>query len=240
MRALRLVILLWLSTVFAMAAEIQSYSVRLQATDDHAGEAMVAVALTGCAPGTLALPLAFSAPENLRLVEAPPGVRLELGPRNGMTLLRFHFPEGMPSQATLRFSFSLSQVFLETRLAPGEKSTLPAGSRIFRHAFVNTQESPIGIYRLEFLFPEGLRAQAIREQLPRPKKSEVGPRVLLTKLEHRQAAILQFAGLHQGDDTSMALELVPSQRSLGWLIVGLLLGGLYLVKFKDLVAKKSI
>ncbi|MBK9795010.1 MAG: hypothetical protein IPP58_00675 [Holophagaceae bacterium] len=144
----------------------------------------------------------------------------------------------MPSQATLRFSFGLKQVFLETRLAPGEKSTLPEGSRIFRHAFVNTQEAPIGIYRLEFLFPEGLRAQAIREQLPRPKKSEVGPRVLLSKLEDRQAAILQFAGLHQGDDTSMALELVPSQRSFGWLIVGLLIGGLYLVKFKDLVAKK--
>ena len=82
-------------------------------------------------------------------------------------------------------------------------------------------------------------AQAIREQLPRPKKSEVGPRVLLSKIDGRQAAILQFTAIRQGDDTSMLLEVVPVRKPLGWLLVGLVLSGLYLFKFRDIVAPKE-
>jgi len=200
--------------------------------------ALPILTLAGCTPGNLLLPLGFHAPEGLRLEESPAGVRLEMGPRDGMTSLHFLFPERMPPQATLRFSFTVKEVFQVLQHAPGEKSLLPKGSRLFRHAFVNTQEAPIGIYRLEFLFPEGLMAQAIREQLPKPKKSEVLPRVLLSKSAGLQAAVLQFSDLRQGDDTSMTLELVPHRRSLGWLLAGLLLGGLYLFKFRDLIAKK--
>jgi len=238
MRLLRLLALLWSTAALVASTDIQSYTLRVQAEGGGAGQAMATVRLTGCTAGALNLPLGFASPEGLKLEEAPSGVRLELGPPSGMTLIHFQFPDGMPTQATLRFSFSLKQVFQVTQLALGEKPTLPTGSRSFRHAFVNTQEAPIDTYRLEFLFPEGLMAQAIREQLPRPKKSEIGPRVLLSKLEGRQAAILQFTDLHQGDDTSMVLELVPTRRSLGWLIAGLLLGGLYLFKFKDLVTKQ--
>jgi hypothetical protein len=239
MNLMRLLILLMLSSALTAGTGIQSYVIRLQAVDDGGGQAVATVALTGCTAGMLALPLGFASPEGLKLEEAPPGVQLDLGPRNGMTSLHFQFPEGMPAQATLRFSFTVKQVFQVIQLAPGEKSTLPKGSQLFRHAFVNTQEAPIETYRLEFLFPEGFMAQAIREQLPKPKKSEVGPRVLLSQVEGRQAATLQFADLHQGDDTSMALELVPSRRSFGWLVAGLLLAGLYLFHFKDLVARKQ-
>jgi hypothetical protein len=196
------------------------------------------VTLANCTPGPLSLPLAFTAIEDLRLEEAPTGVRLESARHNGMTSLLFTLPQGVPARTSLSLSFRLMQVFQVPKLNPGEKSTLPASSRVFRHAFVNTQDAVIGTYRLEFLFPEGLMAQAIREQLPKPAKSEVGPRVLLTKQEGRQAAILQLNKLQQGDDTSMAIELVPVRRSLGWLLAGLVLAGLYLFRFRDLVAKK--
>ena len=238
MRLLRLLTLLLLSSALVASTDIQSYAIRIQAADDGGGRAIATVTLTGCTPGLLALPLGFASPEGLTLEEAPAGVKLALGPRNGMTSLHLQFPEGMPAQATLRFSFAVEQVFQVLQPAPGEKSTLPKGSRLFRHAFVNTQETPIGTYRMEFLFPAGFMAQAIREQLPKLKKSEVGPRVLLSQVEGRQAATLQFTDLHQGDDTSMVLELVPARRSLGWLVAGLLLAGLYLVRFRDLVAKK--
>jgi hypothetical protein len=237
MSLMRLFLLLMLPAALSAATRVESYAVQLHATPEGSGQGMVALSLTDCAPGLLVVPLGFSAPEDLRIEEAPTGVRLEPGPRNGMTSLHFHFPEGMPAKATLRFSFTVKQVFQVLQLAPGEKSTLPKGSRIFRHAFVNTQETPIGLYRLELLFPEGFMAQAIREQLPKPKKHEAGPRVLLSKTADHQAASLQFTDLRQGDDTSMALELVPTQRSVGWLLAGLLLGGIYLFKFKDLVAE---
>jgi len=239
MSMLRLVTLLFLPSILLATTRIDAYTIKLQALKEGGGQAMATVALAGCTPGNLVLPLGFHAPEALRLEESPAGVKLEMGPRNGMTSLHLLFPEGMPTQATLRFSFTVKEVFQVIQLAPGEKSLLPRGSRLFRHAFVNTQEAPIGVYRLEFLFPEELMAQAIREQLPKPKRSEVAPRVLLAKSAGVQSAVLQFSDLHQGDDTSMSLELVPSRRSLGWLWAGLLLAGLYLIKFRDLIAKQG-
>lgn len=237
MTLMRLLLIMLLPAALAAATKIESYAVQLHATQEGQGQGTVTLSLSDCTPGMLVVPLGFSAPEALKIEESPVGVKLELGPRNGMTSLHFHFPEGMPAKAILRFSFAVKQVFQVLQLAPGEKSTLPKGSRLFRHAFVNTQETPIGTYRLELLLPEGFMAQAVREQLPKPKKHEVGPRVLLSKAAGHQTATLQFTDLHQGDDTSMVLELVPTQRSIGWLLAGLLLAGFYLVKFKDLIAK---
>jgi hypothetical protein len=238
MRTLRYLALLVLAPVLAMAVEVPTYTVRLQAESAGSGKARATISLADCLPGPLSLPLAFSAVENLRLEEAPTGTRLESSPRNGITYLLFTLPQGTPAKADLRFSFDLKKVFLAPKLNPGEKSTLPASSQVFKHAFVNTQDAVIGTYRLEFLFPKGLMAQAIREQLPKPAKAEVGPRVILAKLEGRQAAILQLNRLQQGDDTSMVVELVPMRRSLGWLLSGLALVGLYLFHFRDLVAKQ--
>jgi hypothetical protein len=185
------------------------------------------------------IPLGFTKIEALTLEAAPKGVRLEPGPSNGQLLLHFFLPEGIAPEATVQFSFTVPRAFQIIEPGPGEKSTLPAGSRLFRHAFVNTQETTIGSYRFELLFPEKTMAQAIREQLPKPKKSEVGPRVLLSKLEGRQAATLQFTALKQGDDTSMQLEVVPVRKSFGWLLGGLLLAAAYLYYFRDIVARKE-
>lgn len=238
MKLFRLMTLALASSVLALAVDVPTYTVRLQAAPDGSGQALATLALAGCAPGTFNLPLGFTAVQDLRLEEPSAGIRLEASERNGMTQLKVTLPQDIPAKANLRFSFRLKQVFQVPKLKPGEKSPLPASSRIFKHAFVNTQEYPIGAYRVEFLFPEGLMAQAIREALPKPAKNEVGPRVLLAKVERREAAILQFNKLQQGDDTSMAVELVPVRRSFGWLIAGLLLGGVYLVKFRDLVATR--
>ncbi len=238
MRALRLLMLLLLASTLPGATDIQSYLVRLRASENGSGQAMATVVLTGCTPGRLDLPLGFPTAGELRLLEPVSGVQMEQISHRGISILRFMLPEGFPPQATLRFSFTVREVFQPIKSAPGEKATLPAGSRLFRHAFVNTQEAPIGTYRLELLFSEGTMAQAIREQLPKPTKSEVGPRVLLCKLEGHQAAVLQYSQVDQGDDTSMVLELVPARKSLAWLIVGLLLSGVYLYYFRDLVAPR--
>lgn len=238
MRTLRLIALALFSSVLALAVDVPSYTVRLQAAPDGSGQAVATIALAGCTPGSFNLPLGFIAVQDLRVEEPSVGIRVEPTERNGMTQLKVILPPEIPAKASLRLSFRLKQVFQVVKLKPGEKSTLPASSRTFKHAFVNTQEFLIGAYRVEFLFPDGLMAQAIREQLPKPAKSEVGPRVLLSKLDGHQAAILQFNKLQQGDDTSMLIELVPNRRSLGWLLAGLLLGGVYLFKFKDIVTKK--
>ncbi len=237
MKMLRLLTFILLGSVLGMATDVQTYTIRLQAESDETGKAVGVLALATCTPGVLVLPLGFAAVEDLRLEEPAVGVRLESVARNGMTQMKLTLPADIPAKTNLKFSFRLKQVFQVTKLKPGEKSTLPASSRSFKHAFVNTQEGVIGNYRVELIFPNGLMAQAIREQLPKPAKNEVGPRVLLTKLEGRQAAILQLSKLQQGDDTSMVVELVPIRRSYGWLIAGLVLAGLYLFCFRDLVTK---
>jgi hypothetical protein len=103
---------------------------------------------------------------------------------------------------------------------------------------VNTQPTLIKDFSFLAALPEGSRFQAIREQLPKQKKSEAEPRVRLGGENGRQSALLKIASLKQGDATSMQLEIVPNSRSLLWLLVGLILSALYLVRFRDLVARK--
>jgi hypothetical protein len=228
-----------LAAAMPMAATgIRSYDLRLLAAADGSARATATLVLAGAGPGALDLPLSFEHPDGLRLEEAPPGVRLESSARNRSTLVRLQLPPGVPADATIRFGFGLAKVFKSTQPAPGQKPTLPASSRVFRHSFVNTQETVIGSYRLEFLFPPGMMAQAIREQLPKPGKTDVEPRVRLFETDGRQAAALQLANLNQGDDTSMTVELVPSRKSPAWLAAGLLMAGIYLVGFKDLVGRR--
>ncbi|MBK8791890.1 MAG: hypothetical protein IPN59_01835 [Holophaga sp.] len=239
MKILRILSCLILAPLFLGATEIQSYELRLATAPDGSGAAQATLRLTSCTPGQLKFPLGFIQIQELHLLEAPQGARLETGPTNGQMLLHAYLPEGLAPEATLRFSFSIPQAFFVPEPGLGEKSNLPEGSRLFRHAFVNTQEGTIGSYRFELLFPEHTMAQSIREQLPKAKKSEVGPRVLLTKLDGRQAAVLQLSTLKQGDDTSMLLEVVPERKTWGWLLVGLALAAIYLVYFRDLVAPKK-
>lgn len=219
------------------ATDIKTYQVRLDAAADGSATGTAEVQLTGCVPGRLNLPMGFTTIEGLRLDQAPKGLRLEQGPTNGQVLLHLDLPAGVSAETAVGFSFRVPKAFVRIEPAPGEKSAFPDGSRLFRHALVATQEGVLGSYRFELLFPPGSRAQAIREQLPKLGKTEAGPRVRLGKSDGRQNAVLQMSSLKQGDDTSMALELVPEQKSLGWLAVGLLLSGLYLFYFRDLVAK---
>ena len=236
MTARRLLPLLLLAASLG-ATEIKSYKVRLDTTADGTGKGTAEVILSACAPGRLNLPLGFSGITGLRLEDSPPRLKLEQGPTNGQALLHLDLAEAVTGEATVKFSFIVPKAFVNIAPGPGEKSTFPAGSRLFRHALVATQEGLIGAYRFELLFPQGTRAQAIREQLPKLGKFEAGPRVRLGKSEGRQNAVLQVAALKQGDDTSLALELVPERKSWGWLVAGLLLSALYLIYFRDLAAR---
>lgn len=235
----RLLPLLLLAVATLGATDIKSYQVRLDAAADGSATGTAEIQLSGCAPGRLNLPMGFSNIDGLRIDQAPKGLRLEQGPTNGQVLLHLDLPAGVAAEITVGISFRVPKAFVRIEPGPGEKSSFPAGSRLFRHALVATQEGVLGSYRFELLFPPGSRAQSIREQLPKLGKTEVGPRVRLGKSDGRQNAVLQMSALKQGDDTSMALELVPEGKSLGWLAVGLLLSGLYLFYFRDLVAKAN-
>lgn len=218
------------------ATDIASYRVRLDTAADGSGKGTAEVVLAQCAPGHINLPLGFTGITGLRLDDGPPRLRLEQGAASGQALLHLDLPEDIPAAATVRFSFGVPKAFVNIVPGPGEKSAFPAGSRLFRHALVATQEGVLGSYQFEVLFPEGTRAQAIREQLPKLGKTEAGPRVRLGKAGGRQNAVLQMTAMKQGDDTSMALELVPERKAWGWLVAGLALCAVYLFHFRDLVA----
>lgn len=222
----------------ARAAEIRGYTTRLDVNAAGAGRATSTIVIAGSPSETVDVPMSHRSFANVRVTEAADGLRVE-PPAAGGGALRVVLPPAAAAPIRLSITFDVPEAFdPPPDPAAAEKPTMPLESRTLRYAFVNTQATLIKDFSFLAVLPDGSRFQAIREQLPKQKKSEAEPRVRLGGEGGRQSALLKIATLKQGDATSMQLEAVPSRRSLLWLAAGLVLSALYLVRFRDLVAPK--
>lgn len=214
------------------AAEIQSYSTRVELSPDGAGRATATLRVAGSASETVEIPVGFKA-SGFLLADGPKGLRLESHGANVRVVL--------PPEAgvwTCTFTFAADGVFAPEAVPEGEKARMPGTSRVVRAAFVHTYDDPIGAFSVEVVLPSGYRFQAIKEAVPRPGKKEAEPRVRLGRTAGRQTALLKASGLKQGDSAGMVLEAVPSSRSFLWLAAGLAIALLYLYLFRDMVQAK--
>jgi hypothetical protein len=235
MKTARTLALLLAVSGLASGAEIREYTTRVDVGADGAGRATSALSVTGDPSETVVIPLSHGAWTNFRPAEVPEGLRLE-PPQERATTARVTLPAATSGPFRFSFTFDVPQVFARPEdPAAGGKLTIPRESRTLRYAFVNSQVTLIRDFRVLVTLPAGSRFQAIREQLPKQTKSEAEPRVRLGGERGRQNALLRLANLGQGDDTSMALEVVPDRRSLLWLAAGVVLSALYLFRFRDLV-----
>lgn len=234
-----IIALLSMWAMIANATTIETYATRLDIAADGSAKVGLTVQLADVEPGRLVLPTAFTSIDNFQVVAAPLGVRVSPVQAGERVQLVLEADKEVPPSMNVQLGFSVAGVISVPTVRQGKKPDLPEGSALLTHAFVNTQPLPIGVYRLNVMLPEGQRVQLIREQLPKPKRSDVVPRVRLDADDGRQGAQLQISELKQGDRTSMVLEIVDEKRSIGWLVVGLLLAIGYLLGFSDLVRPKK-
>jgi hypothetical protein len=214
------------------AGEIQQYATRVDLAADGSATATADLAVSGAAGETVEIPVGFKA-SGFLLKSGPPGLRLEAGAAGVKAVLP------VAGVSSFSFTFKAAGVLVPEKVAEGRKPTMPASSRVLRHLFVNTKESPIKDYTLVAALPAGYRFQTVKEKLPKMSETEVDPRVLLGRADGRQNVRLHKADLKQGDSTSMTLEAIPSRRSPLWLAAGLLAALLYLIFYRELVAKKA-
>lgn len=224
----------------AGAAEIRFLELGLRVETNGSGHVTAAVWLEGANGSGVLVPTGFPAAAHLRLTEGPAGTTLEARPHGGQTLVRVAWPEETPPPAAVRFEFDVAGILQRPAAKAGEpEASPPPGRWVLRHALVNTEPATIGSYRLTLALPDGTRAHAIREALPRLRKGEAGPRALLEAVGGRAGARLEVAQLVQGETAAIQLELVSGSRSLVWLAIGVVLSLLYLVEFRDLVAGRN-
>jgi len=200
----------------------------------------VSLTLARGEPGRFRLPVGFAGLEAFAAQDLPAGVVLTPRPSKDQSSVDIELPIDVPEDVKLAFTFKIPKLLFAPIPEEGQKSTLPDGSRLLRHNFVNTQAATIATYRVQVRLPEETMVHMIREQLPKTKRKEFAPRVELDRFEGRQGAVLQLASLKQGDRTSMELEVVGDRRSYGWLFAGLVLIIGYLVSFRDIVKTGSV
>jgi hypothetical protein len=229
-----LAVLLGVASGGAGSAEIKTYDTRLAVAPDGSGLARVDVQLTGAQAGRLRLPVGFAVLDGFQAV-VPTGVTVKPVPAKDQSAVDIELPENVAADLKLGFTFKVPGVLFEPKPEEGQKPTFPEGTRLLRHAFVNTQPTPIAQYRMQVLLPPQTMVEKIREQLPRPRRKEFVPRVELDRVEGLQGALLQFSGLRQGDRTSMELEVVGERRSWLWIAVGLVLAGAWLAAYRFIV-----
>lgn len=229
-------VLLGAACVAAGAVEIKGYDTRLDIAPDGRARARVDLRLAGAQTGRLRLPVGFPLLEDWQVQEAPPGVALKPLPAKDQSSVEIELPAEVAAEVRLRFSFAVPGVLFEPKPEEGQKPVFPDGTRLLRHAFVNTQPTPIAQYRVQAVLPPQTMVEKIREQQPRPRRKEFVPRVELDRVDGLQGALLQLSGLRQGDRTSMELEVVGERRSWLWLVAGLVLAVAWLAAYRFVVA----
>lgn len=215
------------------AAEVNAYAVNLRIQPDGSARGRVQLHLHGVTPGPFDVPFGVVDARDLVVAEGPRGTEASLVPTEGQPRIRLAIPEAPAGEFTVTLAFTTPRAYARPEPAKGRGAVAPV---LLRHAFVNTLPTGISDYRFEALLPAGAMAQAIREQLPKPGKTESDPRVRLGLIDGCQAATLRVGPLRQGDDTAMTVEITSTRRSWGWLLAGCALALLYLVRFRDLVA----
>lgn len=231
----RLFIAMMLTGGAAGATVIERYATELDVQADGGSWATVTLDLKDCQPGRITLPVGFGGVGRFQLKGVPEGVVLNLAPGKESSTLEIELPSGIAESTSLRFAFVAPDVLGRPKTAAGEKARVATDTQLLRHSFVNTGALEIGVYELSVQLPGDLRIQKIAEQLPKPKRSDVLPRVRLGRTDDRQGADLQLAKMKQGDRTSMVLNVVPARHSYGWLLAGLALSLAYLAGFRSLV-----
>lgn len=228
-----------LAVCTAQAGQIKTYEGRVDVAAEGASRAQLNLQLEDLKPGAMLIPLAPALkPEGeVRIDSAPLGATAKIVTVGERPHLELVFPESVEKAVPMQLSFAIKSALKEPKPRSSGKKTLPDGSLLLNHAFVNTQPYTIASYRMEVVLPEGTRVHTVREELPKTKRSEIEPRVALNGIDGRQGALLQLGEMKQGDSTSMSLEVVPDARSWTWLIVGLALSIAYLFGFRHLVAK---
>ena len=223
----------------AEATGIPSYLTDIDAAAQGQSQVLLQLQFDDASAGALLIPLAPSLKPAgaVKLESAPLGTRVKTVTVGERPHLELVFPEGVEKAVPLTVSFPVKDLIVAPKTRARGKKTLPEDSLLLDHSFVNTQPITIGSYRVKVKLPAGARVHAVREESPKPKRSEIEPRVALSGADGRQGAVLQLGDVKQGDRASMSLEVVADHRSLSWLIVGLGLAAAYLFGFRDLVFK---
>ena len=92
---------------------------------------------------------------------------------------------------------------------------------------------------LAVTFPDGWRALAIREALPKLRKGEVTPRARLETIDGRPGVRLHADSVQQGETVALQIDMARVTPPWGWLAAGTMLAGAYLYSFRDLVRTSS-
>lgn len=208
------------------ATPVTAYELRLDLRPD--GSADVALTLHVAASGsqTVRVPFPWSELTEARLATAPPSSTYTVTPSGERATLSVDLPMAPSAPLEIRLIGRVKGVVSE----PG-----PAG-RSMRLAMMNVEPATLPDLTFLIAFPEGWRAHAIREALPKAGKSDAAPRAVLQFVDGRPGVRLHADALVQGEAASLRIDLAPTSRSPGWLIAGLALAALYLRSFRDLTA----
>lgn len=210
------------------AAAVTAYELRVDPRADGSADVALTLRLEAGSSQTVRVPFPWPELTGARLATAPPSTTFALTSSGDRGTLSVGVPDATPGSIEVR---------LEGRVANVVTDAGPAG-RSIRVAMMNVEPAAIRDLRFLVAFPEGWRAHAIREALPKPGKAEVGPRAILESIDGRPGVRLRADALAQGDTAVLRVDLAPASQSRGWLIAGLVLAVLYLRSFRDLVGPK--
>jgi len=217
-------------------AHISFYEEKITIHRNGSADIITVVDLSGYAGGGIALPLNYIWVEKISARFRENNVYLNAGIANvnGIDYLQVSFDKGQGNNKHLIVTYRDPAYLLWKKAGPGEH-----GVYSYKSEFQNTIPFVIDEFEMEVVLPEGFTIHKITKSKPEFTKKDPAPPFLYTNAKDGSHLMIRALKLGFGKSTSLEYTFIQKKTSFPLLIGGLILMGLLLFFFKDVLKERN-
>ena len=216
----------------AAGPEIVSLEERIALDPTGTATVAVTVKLAKAEAGTVQVPTRFKAAEGLK-VEGLPGVAVALSDKGGVRAFALNLPAAPPDPAVVKIAFTVPG-FYDWK----KEKVADFGNRSLEYKFMNTLPGKVQAYALELMLPPGYLVNTVDDSTPKLTSKTPVPPYKILRVNGISGISIKHKDLGIGDTCSLKIRFKEDRKSIALLVGGLVLCGLYLVGYRDLVSHR--
>lgn len=223
------IIIIPLNSCFAVSADSLKERILINSNGD--AEIFVNISIDSAKVFTVKLPWNFS--QKVKKITTAPGFSANMISRQGNKYLL------VKSIDSTLFSHIYAKVEVEKFYDFENEKIKDYGNYSISYRFMNTTLDKIKFYQVEIVLPEGFNITSVDESFPELTESNPDVPYFISREKNLNKVVLHSSKLKMGTNAFINFRLKEEHKTYTLLIMLLLVAGLYLVFFRDVIKIKE-